>query len=43
LRAVQKELEQSGILAPSGGRQWSRTTIKNVLLEMPTCLALAMS
>lgn len=33
IHAVQREFEQGGVPAPSGGRSWSRTTIRNVVLE----------
>ena len=33
LHAVSDSLEREGVPAPSGGRLWSRTTIKNILLD----------
>ncbi len=33
IHAVQREFEQGGVPAPAGGRMWSRTTIRNAVLE----------
>jgi site-specific DNA recombinase len=33
IRGVRYALEREGVTAPSGGRRWSRTTVKNIVLD----------
>lgn len=33
IRGVRDALEREGVPAPSGGRRWSRTTVKNIVLD----------